>query len=320
MMKRIITFIGVAVCIALSSMAQTQQGYVKTIGRPDKPGSPVEGVVLRFGGVLNSVISDNEGRFSVVVREKKNGDAVRLQSVRKAGYEVSDPNLVGRDFVISAEVPFVITVVSKAQLEADKKRIANNAYRVADKNFKAKQKKLEEDVRKSAISAEDYRKELEKLQFSYEKYMSLVGDMADRYARTDYDSLDSIDVEINKCIEAGELERAEELILSVFDPTTVLERNRRAKQELHEKMILAEELLSKLLTERAAITKDIEYSKRIAQMGVRLGDEHKAQGDDERALECYQKSWELLQIIYGRDSEEAEALESKISKWSEYSE
>ena len=45
-----------------------------------------------------------------------------------------------------------------------------------------------------------------------EAYQALIGDMADRYARTDYDQLDSIDYKINVCIENGELEKADSLI------------------------------------------------------------------------------------------------------------
>ena len=36
--------------------AQTQQGYVKTLGRPNKPGVPLSNVTIRMRGVVNAVM------------------------------------------------------------------------------------------------------------------------------------------------------------------------------------------------------------------------------------------------------------------------
>ena len=114
------------------------------------------------------------------------------------------------------------------------------------------------------LTEEQSRQELQNLQDKYEKYQSLIDGMADRYARTDYDHLDSIDREINICIENGELEKADSLIHTVFDPNTVLERNRAAKEEAQTKMKLAQDVIDEANDEKERllrIQKEVEKSR-----------------------------------------------------------
>ena len=227
----------------LSLQAQTQQGYVKTLGRPNKPGVPLSNVTVRFRGLVNQVLTGKDGKFAVILQGKKEGDAIILQSVRKNGYELKDRELVGRSLVFSSRVPLEIVMVNSAELEADKQRIEKKAYQVADKNYQTKLKQLDQQVKEQEITKEQYQKELQDLQDKYEKYQSLIGDLADRYARTDYDHLDSIDREINICIEKKKKKKADSLIHTVFDPETVLERNRAAKEAAKAKMQLGQDII-----------------------------------------------------------------------------
>lgn len=249
----------------LSLQAQTQQGYVKTLGRPNKPGVPLSNVTVRFRGLVNQVLTGKDGKFAVILQGKKEGDAIILQSVRKNGYELKDRELVGRSLVFSSRVPLEIVMVNSAELEADKQRIEKKAYQVADKNYQTKLKQLDQQVKEQEITKEQYQQELQDLQDKYEKYQSLIGDLADRYARTDYDHLDSIDREINICIENGELEKADSLIHTVFDPETVLERNRAAKEAANAKMLLGQDIIDEANDEKKRlqrIQKTVEDAKK----------------------------------------------------------
>ena len=145
------------VIASLQGYGQTQQGYVKTQGRPNKPGVPLTGVTIRVRGTMNSVLSGADGRFSFLMPDKKDGDALVLQQVRKQGYELCDRELIGRQLVFSTHV--------------------------------------------------------------------------------------LIEIVINQRIENGELKRADSLIHTVFDPNTVLERNRAAKAEIQGRMHLAQEII-----------------------------------------------------------------------------
>ena len=50
---------------------------------------------------------------------KRNGDPIVLQSVSKAGYELKDKGLIGRQQAFSTQVPIEIVMVNIRQLEAE---------------------------------------------------------------------------------------------------------------------------------------------------------------------------------------------------------
>ena len=310
--KRIIC-LSVALCIVLTGFAQTQEGYVKTIGRPGKPGVAVPQAVVRVQGSPNAVLSDGNGHFQLKMPTKKEGDELIVLSVQKKGDELRDKEASGRKKVFSTHVPIYILMVDSKQLAADKQRIEKKAYQVAEKSYKKKLSELEAQLNNKTLSAEHYRQELEKLQHQYESYLALVGDMADRYARTDYDQLDSIDREINLCIENGELEKADSLIHTVFDPETVLDRNRAAKEEIRQRMAFAQSVIDKAQADKAALLRDQEYATRVVTLCLYLADEHLLQNQREEALRCLEQALDIQQTLYGADSPEATEIKQKIS-------
>lgn len=289
--------------ITLYSHAQTQLGYVKTQGRPNKPGKALSGVTVRWRGNMNAVVSDNEGKFKSTFTDKKNGDAIALVNVRKNGYELIDKDLLNRQLVFSTSVPIEIVMVSSEELEANRKRISDNAYKKAEANYQSRLNLLKKQIDNSNITIEQYRRELQQLQDNYEKYVALIDGMADRYARADYDHLDSIDCVINLCIENGDLDKADSLIHTVFDPTTVLEKNRAAKAEIQARMKLAQEIIDKANADKDAIRRDSDYAKRIISLCENLAEEYQSQGELEKAENCLKKSVIIRQIIYGEENE-----------------
>lgn len=300
--------------IPLWVTAQTQQGYIKTIGRPDKPGVVLGNVVVQAKGMFNPVTSDENGAFSITVPGKNDGDPIVFLRIQKNGYELKDKDFIGRQHVCSSRVPIIIQMVDLQQLAKDKQRIENNAYRVAEENYQKKLTELEAQKEEGEITTEKYRQELSELQDKYEKYLSLVGDMAERYARTDYDQLDSIDYQINVCIENGEFDKADSLIHTVFDPETVLERNRAAKQEIQDRIALAQSVIDKANADREAILQDIEYAKRLASICENLAQEYILMEEKEKAVECLEKSLAIKSILYGEESEEANEINNRIKE------
>ena len=311
MIRRVYTLL-IICSLAVGCLAQAQPGYVKTQGRPNKPGVPLANVTIRMKGLMNAVISGADGKFSVLFPGKKNGDAISLVSIRKNGYELIDSEMVGRSLVFNTNVPIEIVMVSSAELEANRKRISDNAYRKAEENFQRKLKQLEQQKAESEITLEKYRQEYQELIDRYEKYKDLIAGMADRYARTDYDHLDSIDREINICIEEGELEKADSLIHTVFDPETVLERNRAAKEEVQAKMRLAQDIIDKANADKEALRRDSDYAKRVMVLCDNLAAEYLLQNEPDKARDCLMQSLSIRQFLYGEESEEVKIVQQKL--------
>ena len=88
------------ICATLN--AQTQEGYVKTLGRPNQKGMALSGVSVRVKGEHNPVLSNEVGTFIILNASKKMGDAYSLQEVTKKGYELNEPDIIGRQLAPTA--------------------------------------------------------------------------------------------------------------------------------------------------------------------------------------------------------------------------
>ena len=279
-MKKLIA-LTITLLIATIGLSQTQQGYVKTLGRPEKKGEALGGVTVRVKGEHNPVVSNQDGTFSLLLADKKNGDAYSLQQVKKSGYELNEKDIIGRQFAFSDKVPLTIVMVSTEQLQADKQRIENNAYKTAEKNYKAKYNLLEKQLSDNKITAEQYQKEIQDLQDKFEKYQSLIDGLAEHYVHTDYDELDEKDREINVCIENGELERADSLIQTLFDPIGVLERNMEALASIEQQIGQARGIINQANEDMAAVLKqqekDAEYLYQLYTIALAKFDNNKAE-------------------------------------------
>lgn len=187
---------------------RSQMGYVKTLGRPGEKGHPLAGVTIQVAG-KPAVLSNSEGNFWIGINH---GEDFRITAVRKQGYELVNSDVVLNRRQVASDAPIVIVLCETEKLLADKKRIEDNSYKIAEKKYQQKIALLEHEMKINAIAAEQYREQVQLLQMQLETFISDVGDMADRYARTDYDGLSEMELEINRCIENGNLDRADSLI------------------------------------------------------------------------------------------------------------
>lgn len=254
--------------IALLSHAQTQQGYVKTLGRPNKPGMALSGVSVRIRGAHNAVLSKQDGSFSMSIP----GHSYTFQQIQKLGYELNESGMIGRRYAYSSKVKMTIVMVSSSQLQTDKQRIENKAYAVAEKNYKTKLAKLEQQHSTSQITIEQYRKEIEILQNSFEKYQSLIDGLADHYARTDYDELTATESEISQSIENGDLDKAEQLLQELNIEQRLAEIEQRIKLGLQLQKE-ADEDMARILKQQE---KDAEYLYHLYNIALSRFDNEKA--------------------------------------------
>lgn len=187
---------------------RSQMGYVKTLGRPGEKGHPISGVTIQIAG-KPAVLSNTEGNFWIGINH---GEEFKITAVRKQGYELINPDVLLNRRLIASDAPIVIVLCETEKLLADKKRVEDYAYKKAEKKYQQRIALLEKEKESNSIAAEQYREQLQLLQMQLETNLSQVGYMADRYARTDYDELSEMEQVINRCIENGNLERADSLI------------------------------------------------------------------------------------------------------------
>jgi len=207
--------------------AQTQSGLVRTVTRPDAPSQVLQGVVVRIQGDYNPVMTDENGRFEMLMPGMKNGAPYALAGISKGGYELREPELVGRQLPFSSSVPVEIIMVSRRQLQRDKQRIEQAARENIERHYEEQMNALNEQLAQAKLNNREYEQRLAALEAEYDRFEPLIEQMAERYARTDYAQLNEADSLIQLAIEAGDLQLAQERILAKGDPA---EREKKMKR------------------------------------------------------------------------------------------
>ena len=291
---------------AFTLNAQEQAGVVKTIGRPGKPGTPIEDVSVRAKGSPAVSVSDAEGSFMITLAHYTDGQAYSLSRVFKPGYDLADEGIIGRSFPYSADIPLEISMISEEDYMRTKKEIEAQVRSRMEKEYQDQLKELNQQLEKKSISEEMLQKKHTELLDYYDNIENLVQELADRYARTDYDRLDSLDQQINQLIEQGRLEEAESLI-----------EGKQTKQEL-EKIKASNAALAQALEEgkEAEAKKTAEYAdelqKRFEIAAMRFDNKAAAGFLKQRMeLDPSNVAWKLKYAIFIRDylGQYAEAMD-----------
>ena len=234
MMIKKALFVAMVCLVATFTAGAQQQGvYVRTLEKANRPSQSLEGVTVNILEYPNTLVSKKGGKLSFSIPGKKQGDSFKVSRVQKKGYTLVDKHITGRRYSYSPTVPIEIVMVSDKQLAADTKRIEDKAYAKAKKNYEKRIADLERQLAEKTISEQTYYAERERLSNDYDSYIQLIGEMAERYAMTDYKGLSDLNREILECIENAELERADSLINSKGD-FDKREQELRAQMEFNE--------------------------------------------------------------------------------------
>lgn len=251
MKKYIILFTTMMFSIMLS--AQTQQGYVKTKGRLGNDGSVIAGTRIPNATIQvkdrTPVVSQANGVFSFPIPANK----FYLQNVQKQGYVLTDPEVLSKQYDYSSN-DLVIVMENLAQQEADRLAIER---KISSKLYAQLQQRGEEiDAlrEQNKITEEKYRELLQKLNKDQKDNEKIIKEMAERYAKMDFDQIDEFKRKVSEYILNGELLKADSMLNSKGDI------NQRVKDYQKHKAINAEE--KEELTRRQA---SLELSETAAQ-------------------------------------------------------
>lgn len=314
LLKRFSLFV---ICSVLGfvNLLADQKGDVKTIGRYKQPGEAVGGVIVRIHGKHNPVITDNNGAFTLVLKDLKEGDAYQFESIRKANYELLDQSLIGRDIAYSSTVPFTIVVVDKTKMEKERAAMQERFEKMFEDKYNKRIEEIETSFANKLISYEQRIDSLEQVENNYEQSKSRANDMINYFLRVNYDELDSLDQEINYLIEQGEFDEARMLILSKGN---IEERTRRVEALQHttekETQSLVRDLLNlyEICMAKAAVFEAGDYACKAYQLAPENYDAifaytHTLFYTNSMGLEwekMERKHYQYVSSHYSKDSEE----------------
>lgn len=276
-LKRGALLSGLLLMVAMAS-AQTQQGYAKTKGRLESNGTVVAG--QRIAGVTvkvkggNAVVSSKKGTFTLVVPNQ----SFFLQNVQKEGFVLTDPDVLSKQYEQSKN-PLVLVLENQGQLADDRLAAERKIRRTLQRQLQEKEEEIETLKTQQKLSDAEYRKRLQALYAQQESNERLIGDMADRYSRIDFDEVDEFNCHISQLILEGHLKEADSLLNTKGD----IQKRADMLRQHQQANILAEQELEKK-------RKKLEKSKALAKKEL-----------NDLAQDCYSK-YEIFKIQYQNDS------------------
>ena len=271
-------FILCTISLYITAGAQTQQGYVKTRGRLSNNGVIIQGNRLPGATILvkgrSAVTSKNNGVFSFPVPSQQ----YYLQSVIKHGYTLADPDILSRQYSFTKN-PLVIVLDSPTLHDEDKLVAEKKIRRTLQQQLQKKEDEIEALKEQNKLTEAQYREQMKKLYSDQQSNEILISEMAERYAKIDYDQIDEFNRQIAELILNGELTKADSLLNTKGDI------NKRSKD--------LKSLIEHNAQEEAEIkkrSKKLEESKELVQNEM-----------TDLAQDCYNK-FEIFKIQHINDS------------------
>ena len=227
-MKKTLLFL-LSLAIMAGAMAQTQKGFVRTIGRSND-GKKVTGVKRVEGVAIKTedgkgTMSDKKGNFEL--RPEK--ITFVLSQVRLDGYIAIKPEGLPKTYTCSKnELEIVVMNLNE---QAEVQRVAESKIRhQLSKQYKDSIQELENLKTRMKITQEEWRT---KMQEVYDRQLNdekLIKEMAERYSRIDFYALDKENRLISQYIIDGKLDEARRLIERKGDIDKRIDENRQHRE------------------------------------------------------------------------------------------
>lgn len=308
-MKKIY-FVLVLMAISIYCCAQVQQGYVKTVGKKGLRGTPLNGVLLKTSYTKSSpVVSSSNGTFSLPI----SGNKFQMSKIQKNNYRLADDDVIGREYSYTPSSPVVFAMVSLEEYRKSQRAIEERALNKYERIFSEKAKRLEEELERKKISNDEYARRIEELEEENSSFQKMISKLSDRYARTDYDDIDSLDMLINQYIEEGEYDMAATLVDSKGDirkriaDTKEREKNAAILRSIAEKESQSAEREKQSIINDLGVKIQIARSK-IQQDSVQYWIECRADYDSTNIEYQMETVSNLLEYAYPNTEEGRKAL------------
>ena len=220
--------------IVHSSFAQIkiQTGLVRELNSDRKP---VSGAQIVFADA-KSEVSDGDGRFSLAFQGKRPGELIFMEKIHKKGFElvnvkdfdilkISNNDSLGVDIILAKE----------GTVDAARKEYYDVSDEALVKHFKHAKLNLTRKYRESQILQDKYFEELQRLQEKYDHQKRELGQLAEKFARINFDDVSNLYREALGLFKAGKIEMAIKKLEGVnLDQRTeqIIQEEERLKMEM----------------------------------------------------------------------------------------
>ena len=205
-MKSIIVFIIILFNIlCISGQNIFQEGAIRELNSQRKP---ISGVFIKFEN-SGSTNSDDYGKFQIVFQNKKAGDLIFLEDLKKSGYElvnrkdfeiirISNTNMLGIDIILA----------KSGVINAAKKEYYGVSDRSLIASFEKEKQILKNQLKIAKINEQEYVAQLKNKQEQYDIQHKSLDALSEKFARVNFDDVNPIYKEALGLFKIGNISEA----------------------------------------------------------------------------------------------------------------
>jgi len=184
------------------SYALVQNGLVR---EQNSGKTAIGGVQIIFNDAVPTT-SDDYGKFRLLFNTKKPGDFIFVNEITKNGYELvnkkeleilktSNSDQLGQDIILA----------KAGKIEAAKKEYYNISDKALLSGFEKEKKSLQSQLQRLQISQTEYLDKFTTLQEQYDKQKQALDQLADKFARVNFDDVEPLYLEALELFKAGKI-------------------------------------------------------------------------------------------------------------------
>lgn len=208
-MKRIILFMLAAIyVVAMSAQSITQKGVAyKYNGK--NPKTPLGGVYIKVGNAANGVISNDDGTFTLVFDNLKQGAHIRNVKVTKQGMMIFNKQAVD-EWTVRKE-PLCLILCDSVEFQKQKQNLIAIGESQAKKRHDSKLAELKQQNEAKLLQVDEYYRKLDSLETEYLQVLRNMDEYADAFVRIDESEVDTVAQRVIEMFKRGNIEEALQL-------------------------------------------------------------------------------------------------------------
>ena len=288
-MKKQLLLFTLLLC-ALAAEAQTGKEQLCKVREQNSQRKPIANVQVIFEDAP-AAISQSDGAVRLLFQKLKAGEWTFKVDIKRTGYELVNEKEVEK-VKLSADNQFGVDIILArvGVLDSIKAVYYGVSNRSLKAGFEREKTKLRQDRDAARLSADKYAEQLEQLNKTFEEQRKNLDELAEKFARVNFDDVDAVYREALELYKAGEV-KAAIAKLEAIDPAKRTEKIIAEQKRLEQRE-------AELKVDRAALEKEkrqqITYLRTLADMYSTTFDPAKAESQYDQLLRLDSTDLEIL--------------------------
>ena len=194
--------------VAISAQSVTQKGVAyKYNGK--NPRTPLGGVYIKVGNAANGVISNDDGTFTLMLDNLKQGAHIRNVKITKQGMMIFNKQAVD-EWTVRKE-PLCLILCDSVEFQKQKQNLVAIGESQAKKRHDSKLAELKQQSEAKLLQVDEYYRKLDSLETEYLQVLRNMDEYADAFVRIDESEVDSVEQRAVEMFKRGNIEEALQL-------------------------------------------------------------------------------------------------------------